>query len=227
MGRSIYIFATLLGAGLLLRARAARAASRPPPSGPTPAGLRRTFDDVFRRECQGGVPLEYVRTVVKHESDFRPDAATGAARGLMQITPVALRDFNERYGSAVTPSDLLDPTINVRIGCDLLDRIVKSYARNHPRSLATDWTSRRFAELVYLGWNAGYSESGGVGLVVDLLEASGIVGGAVTIDAVHAMAKATPAASRHLRNADKIAYAHKVGAAYVNELGRARSDARA
>ena len=59
-----------------------------------------------------------------------------------------------------------------------------------------DWKSRRYAELVALGWNAGYSDRGGVGLAVTELEAAGAKPDDVTVDTVARVAGGAPGRPR-------------------------------
>ena len=119
-------------------------------------------------------------------------------------------------------ADLLKPAVNIRIAADLLRRIADSYERNHPEveNMLEDWNNPRFVELLTFGWNAGYSERGGVGRVVSYLEDRGLAH-AVTIDSVHRYAKAA-GASRHLSNAKKVAWCKGVALLYTREKAHDR-----
>ena len=195
-----------------------RLAAAPPPSSSgkfaTSAGVRR-FDPVFER-YRGSIPLEYVRALVERESDGRPHVRTGSAVGLMQIVPVVLTDYNKRHGTAYQSAHLVDPSTNVAIGCELLRLIVESYRRNHPRipNLQPDWSNPRFVELLTFGWNAGFSEAGGVGRVARYLEQLGATD--VTLDQVTAHARLA-GAGRHLFNPAKVAWCKSVVALYQRE----------
>ena len=197
-----------------------RPAVTPPPSSSgkfaTSAGVRR-FDAVFDR-YRGSLPLAYVRALVERESDGRPDVRTGrGAVGLMQIVPVVLADYNKRHGITYQTSDLVDPATNVAIGCELLRLIVESYRKNHPHvpNLQPDWNNPRFLELLTFGWNAGFSEAGGVGRVARYIEQ---LGGAndITLDLVTAYAELA-GASKHLSNPAKVAWCKSVVALYQRE----------
>lgn len=181
----------------------------------------RRFDPVFER-YRGTLPIEYVRALVERESNGRPSVRAGNAVGLMQIVPVVLTDYNKRHGTAYRSEHLADPAINVAIGCELLGLIVESYRKHHPRiaSLQADWNNPRFVELLTLGWNAGFSEAGGVGRVARYLEELGALD--LTIDQVSAHAKLA-GASKHLSNPAKVAWCKSVVALYQREraLGRA------
>jgi len=190
----------------------------PPPSSSgrfaTSAGVRR-FDPVFER-YRGNVPLEYLRALVERESDGRPEARTSSAIGLMQIVPVVLTDYNKRHGTAYQGAQLVDPATNVAIGCELLRLIIGSYRKNHPRipNLQADWSNPRFVELLTFGWNAGFSEAGGLGRVARYLEQLGSTD--ITIDQVSANAKLA-GASKYLSNPRKVAWCKSVVSLYQRE----------
>lgn len=175
----------------------------------------RRFDPVFEK-YRGRLPIEYVRALVERESDGNPTARAGSAMGLMQVTPVVLTDYNKRHGTAYTREHLLEPATNVAIGCELLRLIVASYGKHHPRlaTLREDWANPRFVELLTFGWNAGFSEAGGVGRVARYFEGLGAI--EVDIDQVSAHAKLA-GASKHLSNPAKVAWSKGVAALYRRE----------
>ena len=175
----------------------------------------RRFDAVFER-YRGSIPLAYLRALVDRESNGRPDVRTGSAVGLMQIVPVVLADYNKRHGTAYQSAQLVDPATNVAIGCELLRIIANSYRKNHPHvpNLQTDWNNPRFVELLTFGWNAGFSEAGGVGRVARYLERLGTVD--ITLDQITAHARVA-GASKHLSNSAKVAWCKSVVALYLRE----------
>lgn len=181
----------------------------------------RRFDPVFDR-YRGSLPIEYVRALVERESLGDPKVRTGQAIGLMQIVPVVLADYNKRHGTKYGSVDLAQPATNVAIGCELLHLIVQSYRRHHPRitTLQGDWDNPAYVALLTFGWNAGFSEAGGVGRVARYLEQLGAID--ITIDQVAAHAKLA-GASRHLSNPAKLTWCKSVVALYEREsaLGRA------
>jgi hypothetical protein len=169
----------------------------------------------------GNVPLAFIRALIHGESGGDPtrENPNSHAAGLLQITEIVRRDWNAAHpGAPVARADLFEPEINIRIGAALLNRIVQVYA--HHSTMQPDWSSRRYPELVVLGWNAGYSDRGGVGLAVSALEEAGAGPGDVTVDTVAATAARLPGASRFVSQASRIAYAKAVAEAY---LGSARS----
>jgi hypothetical protein len=185
-----------------------------------PNGLSRRFDPIFER-YRGATPIEYLRALAERESGMNPNARGHAARGLMQIVPVALTDYNTRHGTQYLPEHLFDPTINVAIGCELLRMIIASYHRHHPRvrNLQADWDNLRFVELLTFGWNAGFSEAGGVGRVARYLEQRGIT--ELTVDLV-ARAAQTAGASKHLADPTRLRWCKSVAALYDRERTRSR-----
>ena len=181
----------------------------------------RRFDPVYQR-YRGGIPIEYVRALVQRESNGQPSVRAGSSIGLMQIVPVVLDDYNKRHGTAYRSEHLTNPATNVAIGCELLRIIVESYRKNHPRirSLKEDWSNPQFVELLTFGWNAGFSEAGGVGRVARYLEGLGAVD--ITIDQVVAHAKLADA-SKHLSNPAKVTWCKSVVALYLRERAAARA----
>lgn len=178
------------------------------------------WDPIISRYA-GNVPVPFIRALIHGESGGDPtrENPNSHAAGLLQITEIVRRDWNAAHADApVTRAALFEPEINIRIGAALLNRIVQVYA-HHP-TLRPDWRSRRYPELVVLGWNAGYSDRGGVGLAVSALEEAAANPDDVTVDAVAAMAARLPRVSRFVSRADRIAYAKAVADAY---LGSARS----
>ena len=200
-----------------------RPAPAPPPSSSgkfaTSAGVRR-FDAVFDR-YRGSIPLAYVRALVERESDGRPSVRSGSAVGLMQIVPVVLADYNNRHGTTYQSEQLVDPATNVAMGCWLLRLIVENYRRYHLRvpNLQPDWNNPRFVELLTFGWNAGFSEAGGVGRVARYLEQLGAVD--ITLDLITAHARVA-GASKHLSNPAKVAWCKSVVALYQRERALAQ-----
>ena len=205
--------------------------TRPPTPASTPTILPiaqfatsprvRRFDAVFER-YRGGIPIEYVRALVERESSGQPSVRAGTAIGLMQIVPVVLDDFNKRHGTTYRSEQLADPATNVAIGCELLRIVIESYRKNHPhiRTLQADWNNPQFVELLTFGWNAGFSEAGGVGRVARYLEGLGAID--ITIEQVAAHAKLA-GASKHLSNPAKLTWSKSVAALYLRERAAARA----
>ncbi len=164
----------------------------------------------------GRVPVAFIRALIHGESGGNSQLENPAshAAGLLQLTEIVRRDWNDAHPDApVSREQLFDPELNVRIGAALLNRIVQVYAR-HP-TLQPNWGARRYAELVALGWNAGYSDRGGVGLAVTHLEAAGAQPADVTVDSVARVAAGLPQASRFVSSPDRIAYARAVADLYL------------
>lgn len=137
--------------------------------------LPTTYDPLFRRYA-GSIPVAYLRALTQRESGFNPRANAGqaAAQGLLQITTVARDAFNRAQGTSYSRDDTLDPEVNIRIATNLLQRIIASYRKHPSANLREDWTNPAFVQLLTAGWNAGYSEGGGVGKVATYLEQRGL-----------------------------------------------------
>lgn len=200
----------------------ARPAAPPPPAAAAGARstLTRAFDDLFRRHGQG-IPVAYLRALAHAESGLNPRDRLG----LINVVPIAVADFNRRHPmSLVRPDQMTDPDVNVRVAVDILRTIIASYKANHPgvAALREDWRNPTFVELLTFGWNAGYSELGGVGRVVRWLRRYQ-PGWPISLDAVADAAHLAGAAA-HLSNPRKRAYSRGVAAAYVRERERDRRD---
>lgn len=145
------------------------------------------FEPVFARHA-GAVPLPYLRALAYKESGFRPDVVhpTSRATGLFQITTPALQSFNVRNGSALSLANLLNPELNTRVAASHLASVMNGYRRL--RSLAPDWSNRRWVELLTLGWNAGHNA---VIALATKMEASGMPPERITVDTVSELARAT------------------------------------
>lgn len=103
-----------------------------------PAGfpaLARTVDEESRRH---GLPAELVLAVIWAESGFRTDAVSDrGAVGLMQLMPATAREIAAASGMAWPGDDaLLDPRVNVRLGCHYLSRLLRAYDGDLDRTLA-------------------------------------------------------------------------------------------
>ena len=182
----------------------------------------RTFDPVFR-EYGRGLPVAYLRALALRESDMNPRAVTGSAVGLLQVVDQVRVDFNKRHGTSYARRDLFDPAVNVAIAADALSRVIDGYARFHPHAthLRADWSNPLFVELLTFGWNAGFSERGGVGKVAQYLEGRGFRDFA--IDDVHRAAGAA-GASPNLANPAKVRFSKAVATQFLRERARDQAD---
>ncbi len=191
-----------------------------------PAAGKR-FDALFRRwGNERSIPPAYLRALAARESNLNPSERDGSAWGLLQVRQIVVEGFNRHHGTTLQHMDMLDAKRNVEVASWQLRTIVNSYQRNHPLigNLQEDWTNPRFVELVTFGWNAGWSERGGVGRVARYLERRGQTA-AVTIDLIHDAARAAGAAST-LSRADKVRWCKGVVRIYMSERLRGPIAAR-
>ncbi len=78
---------------------------------------------VVEEALRAGFPPSLAMAVAKAESDFDAGAESSAgARGVMQIMPRTARDL---YG--VTPDELWDARLNVQLGIDFLESLIRRY----------------------------------------------------------------------------------------------------
>lgn len=164
--------------------------------------LTRKYDPIFLAEGRG-IPVPYLRALSHGESRLNPKSQDGSYWGLMQVgwrgKNAVLKGYNQRNKTRYTKQDLLNPTINIRIGADALRRHIKSYLRFRGKNLREDWTNPEFIKLVTAGWNSGWSRArlknhkpntGGVGRVAWWLNKQRLP---VTHDNVFKYAKAASA----------------------------------
>lgn len=87
-------------------------------------GYRKTLCDVI--ETYRGVfsPRE-IEIIILTESNGVANAVSPAGEiygiGLMQISSIALKEFNQTYSTAYRIEDLYDPFLNIEIGCWILN----------------------------------------------------------------------------------------------------------
>jgi len=182
-------------------------------SGPTST----EYDPVFVKYA-GSIPVAYLRALAYRESGLKPHATTNAsnpnaARGLLQVVGVVREDYNRVHGTHYQPDDLWDTDINVKIAVDALHRIMAAIGRHPSANLHPDWNNPEFVKLLTAAWNAGFSDSGGVGKVASYLEARGMP---VTHDAVIANASAAGAVS-YVGNAQRAAWHRSVAELYFKQ----------
>jgi hypothetical protein len=173
--------------------------------------INTAYDAIFQQAAQDSrVPFDYLRSLAKYESNFKPDAiGPGQERGLLQIAKVTLSTYNRVTGKKLTPVQSADPLVNAQIAVWLIERIVKSFFDNHPLTLAEDWNSARYVGLVTQAYNAGESESKGVGALVGKLEKQGIEPERITYKTV-AQANETLKINPWLSDAGRIGYVGRV-----------------
>lgn len=168
------------------------------------------------KQFAGQIPVKFGLTIIAHESTGDPTAVSRTgARGLMQITGVALETINKALGVTYTRADLFDPKINVMVGMALLNSIVQNWEWRHPDTLSPRWSSPQWLALLVLAWNAGSSEKSGVGYVVTTMERGGLSRSQITVDTVSQAAKNLPRASQWLTKPERVAWAKKVARDYL------------
>jgi len=198
-------------------------AARPPARSERIKLAPRSYDALFA-EYGNGIPVAYLRALAWRESSMNPRSNAGPAWGLLQVVEVVRKDYNQRHGTNYERRELLDPAVNIAIASDVLARIVDGYARFHPEAinLQADWSNPLFVELLTFGWNAGFSERGGVGRVANHLTRRGFDD--FTIDDVFGAAKQA-GVSPHLSNPKKVAFSKGVTTQYLRERARDEADA--
>jgi hypothetical protein len=169
------------------------------------------FEEHFARHA-GTIPHAYLRSLAYRESGLRPDVVHPRSRatGLFQITTPALTTFNQKKGSALQLAHLVDPDLNTRVAVHHLGDVISAYRRH--RSLQPDWTSRRWIELLTLGWNAGHNA---VARLVARMEASSVPPERVTVDSVSEVARGLGSA-RYVADPARVSWAKSVAGLFLD-----------
>jgi len=92
------------------------------------------YDDIISKAAaRNGVDFYLVKSLIYEESWFRSGIRGSAGEmGLMQITPAAASDFAGHKGfPALEDERLLEPELNLEIGCWYLQKSLQHY-RNSP-----------------------------------------------------------------------------------------------
>lgn len=91
----------------------------------------RTYSDIVITEAkQNGLDPNLVYAVIRQESNFDPDAKSGAgAIGLMQLTPDTFDWLQKKdeIQTLRTKNALYEPNVNIRYGCRFLSLLLKKY----------------------------------------------------------------------------------------------------
>ena len=95
-------------------------------------------DAVDEASKLGGVPADWIWSVMRQESLFRPDAVSRAdARGLMQMLPKTATAVARRWHlAAPRKDDLFDPSVAVPLGAAYLRELLDRYTGQLDLSLA-------------------------------------------------------------------------------------------
>jgi hypothetical protein len=175
--------------------------------------ISKQYDDLFARHA-GQLPVAYLRALAWYESGLNPRAVhpRGSATGLFQVTKIALDDFNKLKGTRHSLSELGDPELSTKVATSHINNILALYSS--VRSLKPDWQSRRFVELLTLGWNGGHNA---VLRVVRTLEGQGIRPDRITVDTVSQLAGTLKIP--YLSDPQRAAWAKRVTAAYLSATG--------
>ncbi|MDD6484558.1 MAG: lytic transglycosylase domain-containing protein [Clostridiales bacterium] len=91
-------------------------------------------DLIYKYAAKNDLDPCLVMAVIKTESNFIPDAHSGYAGGLMQLTEETALEMSEDMG--ITYYDYMDPETNVMLGCHYLRYLIDFYGGNTDTALA-------------------------------------------------------------------------------------------
>ena len=160
----------------------------------------------------GVVPENFLRILAFKESGFRPEVVhpKSHATGLFQITSTALNTFNQRNRSNIGLAQLVDPDLNTRVASQHLAGVINVYKKY--RSLQPDWTSRRWLELLTLGWNAGHNA---IANIAGRMEAAGIPNERINIDTIRQTAESVGGSSKYVADPARVSWSKSVAAMFL------------
>lgn len=106
-----------------------------------------------------GVPVDFALSLLQAESAGKPDSVSVVgAKGLMQLTPIAVRDLGEDPRAV----DLHDPETNIRLGVTYLAKMLDRFQGNE--------------QLAAAAYNAGPTRVARIGRVPGIRETQDYVG---------------------------------------------------
>ena len=94
---------------------------------------------IARESKDRGVGEDWIRSLIRQESTFRPDAkSSSAAMGVMQLLPATAQELvrDLKIRDFQVPESLYDPDINIKLGSTYLARMIKNFNGNIPLALA-------------------------------------------------------------------------------------------
>lgn len=89
---------------------------------------------IYESSEEFGLEPSLVMAVIKAESNYKPDAHSGVARGLMQLTDDTAQFVAEKL--KIESYDVEDPKTNIRMGCYYLRYISDLYKNDIELTLA-------------------------------------------------------------------------------------------
>jgi soluble lytic murein transglycosylase len=98
----------------------------------------RAFEaDVLQSSARFGVPPEFIWSIMKAETNFRPDALSPVgAKGLMQVMTHTGRKVASLMGQSIEGQDLFNPQVGIEIGTSYLKRNLKKFKDKIPLAAA-------------------------------------------------------------------------------------------
>jgi soluble lytic murein transglycosylase len=94
---------------------------------------------IARESKSLGLGENWIRSLIRQESTFRPDAkSSSSALGVMQLLPATAQELvtDLKVKEFQIPDSLYDPNINIHLGSNYLARMIKNFNGNIPLALA-------------------------------------------------------------------------------------------
>jgi hypothetical protein len=148
----------------------------------------RNYDSTFEK-YRGDIPLEYLRAlaIVSGDGDFKPNNSTKDSAGMFLISVDTLAAYAKESKRDLKPVDLADVQLSTQVCVWLINKVRKYYSLHYPKSMGENWKNSEYVALITLGYKVGYSENGGLGDAIKVIEA--LYPEKISIDTVAQVAK--------------------------------------
>ncbi|MBB6061872.1 soluble lytic murein transglycosylase [Thermosipho japonicus] len=91
------------------------------------------IEEYIEETCiANNVDPDLVKAIIMTESGGNTDAESYYARGLMQISKIALKEINDLYRLNLTWDDMFNPYHNISIGVLYLKRLIDYFITKYP-----------------------------------------------------------------------------------------------
>lgn len=94
--------------------------------------MEQYFPNLYQQEIrkyakENDLDVYFVKAVINTESGFDPNAHSGVAKGLMQITDETAMWISEKTGSTYYEDMAYEPEVNIQMGCWYLRYLIDRY----------------------------------------------------------------------------------------------------
>ncbi len=188
------------------------------------AAIPTKFDTIFNK-FRGKIPISFLRSLSYLKSSMNTNRSIQNSAGLFMISLPVLKAYDKAFPNQSPEgghkaTDLSDPILNTKIALWIINRIVKYYAKNYPKTLSENWNDATYISLIVHGFNTGYTEPKGIGAAIKKIENEAPK--KMTIDNVATISKAL-GLNKSKYDERKINFAKNVANVYFIDSGKPTS----